>query len=204
MYSVKSIERKMPGLDYACLHNNRVWGCSNETGEIFCSALGDLTQWYTYDGLSTDSWAATIASPGKFTACCSYGRYVVFFKENEIIKVSGTKPSNYTTVSYNLPGVKAGCYKSVVNVDETLYYYSPVGFCSYSSGRPSKIDYALGTDKVENCIAARGGNKIFVGILFEQDENVNEIYGKEWELFVYDTQTDIWPVSYTHLRAHET
>ena len=55
----------MPDLDFICESENRLWGCSNETRTIYASALGDPTNFFSYQGLSTDSYAVAVGSEGR-------------------------------------------------------------------------------------------------------------------------------------------
>ena len=68
-----TVERTCPDMDYIVEHDNRLWGCSSEKHEIYCCALGDPTNWRKYSGLSTDSYAVTVGSPGVFTGMAVIG-----------------------------------------------------------------------------------------------------------------------------------
>ena len=56
------IERKIPELDYICESENRLWGVSNAKQTIYASAMGDPTNFFTYEGLATDSYALAVGS----------------------------------------------------------------------------------------------------------------------------------------------
>ena len=90
------IERKLPDLDFVCEFNNRLWGCSSANHEIYASKLGDPTNWNSYQGTAADSYAVSVGSDGEFTGVISQQGYVVFFKEDYIHTIYGTKPSNFS------------------------------------------------------------------------------------------------------------
>lgn len=184
-----TIERVMPpGLDDDKLIevNNRLWGCSSSQNEIYSCKQGDCTNWQAYsDGISTDSFAATIGCEGDFTAIARQNDSVIFFKENWIIKLYGTKPSNYTTAVFNVPGVEKGSGRSVTWVNGVLFYLSPSGVCRYSPGGQPVIisEEAFGNRKYKNGVGGRHRDKY---VLSAQNEN------GEYEMFTFDTKSGMW------------
>lgn len=83
-----TIERKVPDMAFITECNNRLWGCSKDGHEIYCCKLGDVKNWNVFSGISTDSWAATIGSDGKFTGAITFLGYPMFFKEDGFIKIA--------------------------------------------------------------------------------------------------------------------
>ena len=120
-----TLKREIPNLDFICVNENRCWGCKGDT--IYASKLGDPTNWNVFDGISTDSYAVDAGSDGDFTGCCSYLGYPVFFKEEHIYKVYGSRPSNFQLMGSATMGVKAGSHKTLAIAGETLYYLSRSG-----------------------------------------------------------------------------
>ena len=149
-----TIERVLPELDYICADKNRLWGCrygydsrGDLINEIYASKLGDFRNWYSYQGLSTDSYAATIGIPGQFTGCISYGGYPTFFKENAIIRVSGSYPAEYNVMQMEARGVQDGSHKSLAIVGEALYYKAPGGVMVYDGSLPQMISAEFGREE---------------------------------------------------------
>ena len=101
--------REVPALTRVCVNENRLWGTDGKT--IYASKLGDPFNFHVFDGLSTDSWQSGAVDAGEFTACVSYLGYPVFFKEDQVCKVYGDKPSNFQWTPSARLGVKAGCAK---------------------------------------------------------------------------------------------
>lgn len=183
-----TIERIMPTVDSGMMLevNNRLWACSSANNEIYSCKQGDVTNWQAFgDGISTDSYAATVGCEGEFTGIARQNDSVIFFKENWIIKLFGTKPSNFTLATYNVPGVERGSQKSIVWVNGVLYYLSHMGVCQYSPGSQPVVisERAFGNVKYKNGVGGRHHDKYFLSV---QDETDN------WHLFVYDTRSGLW------------
>lgn len=130
-----TISRKMP--DNLCNIiecGNRLWGTDAEGREIYASKLGDPFNWHAFTGISTDSYAITIGSGGKFTGAIAYGGYPHFFKENSILKIYGNYPFRLYTL--DCPGVDKNCEKSLAVLQGTIIYKSTDGFYAYDGSYP--------------------------------------------------------------------
>ncbi len=183
-----TIQRIAPESDFdKCIEvNNRLWTCSSENNEIYACKQGDCTNWQAYsDGISTDSYAMTVGCEGDFTGIARQNDSVIFFKENWVLKIYGTKPSNYTLATYNVLGVQKGSAKSVVWINGVLYYLSTKGVCRYSPGSQPEIisEGAFGNVKYKNGVAGRHNNKYYISA--QNDSG-------EYEFFVLDTETGLW------------
>ncbi len=181
--SAITIKRTVPDMDFVCEHNNRIWGCNSEKHEIYACKLGDPTNWNYFTDQSTASYAATVGSVGDFTGCISHGGYVLFFKENEIITLHGNKPSNFQLDYAKCRGVEKGSEKSLVVVNETLYYKSMYDVCAYGSTSPTPVSEALGNTHYKNAVAGALGSIYYISM---EDDN-----GEHW-LFSYDDKLGIW------------
>jgi len=175
------IERTVPDLDYICTNENRVWGCKGD--EIWASKLGDPYNWNVYDGVSTDSFMVESGTPGDFTACISFLGYPVFFKEDKILKVYGSYPSNYQTSASATLGVMSGCDKSVAVAGETLYYMSRSGIVAYGGGIPQSINTPFGSEKYTSAVGGSDGVKYYISM---KDSSNN------YSLFAFDTTRQMW------------
>lgn len=143
----------VPDIDYACVHDNRVFGVSTKLevsgvrrSIVYVSSLGNLYDWTTFsvegDYSESGAYAVEIASPGDFTGICSYRNHVVIFKQTEMYELYGQYPSTYSIVKV----ADVGCVdaSSIVTVDYTLYFASGGGIMAYSGGVPVNISRALG------------------------------------------------------------
>ena len=181
--------RSMPVLDFCVQHNNRLWGCRkgrNHKGdyvnEIYASKLGDPLNWFCYQGISTDSYAVSIASPGEFTGVGTTTDAVVFFKSDSVSAVYGSAPSDFTVTTFQCEGVQPGSAKSVVTVNGAIYYKSSNGVYVFSGYQPYCVSDAL-TAKYTNAAAACAGDKYYIRMTDGNNED---------KLFVYDTLLHIW------------
>lgn len=146
------IKRKVPEMEFICVDDNRIWGChygyktNSYVNEIYASRLGDFSNWYAYEGLATDSYAATVGIDGPWTGCITYQGYPTFFKENAVYKVYGTYPAEYQVIQDTIRGVQEGSWRSLCVLDEYLVYKSPTDIVVYDGSTPSTISLPLGRE----------------------------------------------------------
>lgn len=177
-----TLSREIPNMDFLCESGNRIWGCCSSHNEIYASKLGDPTNFEVFMGLSTDSYAASVGTDGPFTAATAFRGYVLFFKENCVHKIYGQNPPFTITTSY-IRGVQKGSHKSLVCLNETLYYKSPTGICTYEGSVPVCISSHLGNEYFIGAVAGALGNKYYICMTDKE---------KERRLFVYDEEKGIW------------
>lgn len=173
------VKRTAPSLDYICESDNRLFGCSSENHEIYASALGDPTNWNAFESLSTDSYAVTVGSDGDFTGCIAFMGYVLFFKEESILKLYGTKPSNFQLTTYPYRGVAKGCSDTLTIVNETLYYAAGNAIMRYDGAVPESISDKLGA--IENTAGSAGFYRDKLYMSLKDGDGV-------YQLYVYDTR----------------
>lgn len=178
-----TVSRTIPQMDFVCELNNRIWGCSNEKHEIYACKLGDATNWFAFDGLASDSYAATVGSDGDFTACCAFGGQVLFWKEDMVHKVMGTKPSNFQINDTPIRGVQQGCERSLCIVNESLMYKSREAVCVYDGGTPMDVSDALGAEMYEDAAAGAQGDRYYISMRGEDGG---------YDLYVFDEAKGLW------------
>lgn len=169
-----TVRRTVPDLEWICESGNRLWGVEGQT--IYASALGDPSNFYVFDGLSTDSFAAAVGTSGAFTGCAAYGGAALFWKEDCVHKVLGGFPAQYEIYSYRIPGVQAGSGKSLAVINEALYYKGRDGFYVYDGGTPELISGCFGARRFFDAAAGNDGGRYVVSM---RDE------AGAWGLFVY-------------------
>ena len=185
-----TITRLMPEMDFIIESGNRLWGCrygldlhGNFVNEIYASKLGDFKNWNVFDGISTDSYVASLGTDGQFTGATTHLGYPIFFKENCMHKVYGNFPANFQVQTINCRGVQKGCDKSLATVNEVLYYKSRTAVCAYDGSLPTEISNALGDEVYSNAVAGSLGNKYYISM--SDSKNA-------WHLFVFDTLRGMW------------
>ena len=177
------VERKVPDMAYITECNNRLWGCSKDGHEIYCCKLGDVKNWNCFRGNSTDSWAATIGSDGKFTGATTFLGYPMFFKEDSFIKISISATGGHATKETMCRGVQSGSDRSIAVLNEVLYYKSSAGICAYNGSLPYSISDDLGDTKYYDAVAGAIGDKYYVSM---RDSS------KKYSMFVFDSKNGIW------------
>ena len=182
-------QRRVPDLDWLTEHNNRVWGCSSTENVIYACKLGDATNWFSYRGTAADSYAVTVGSDGAFTGAATCMGYVLFFKENGLHKLYGTKPSDYQMSSIQCSGVAKGAHQSLCVINETLYYLSPDGVMAWDGSIPTKVSTALDPARLRNMKSALGGaldGRYYLHLVRGSGE------AQAVRLLVYDTERGLW------------
>ena len=181
--SAATLKRKVPDMDFITESGNRLWGCSNADHEIYACRQGDPKNWYSYLGIASDSYAATIGTKGDFTGAVTHLGYVTFFKEDVIQRVYGSKPSNFQLNDTCVRGVEKGSEHSAAMVNETLFYKSKSDVCCYSASLPQSVSRQLGAEPGKNASGGAMGRKYYLSVQNAEGE---------WELLVYDTEYGIW------------
>lgn len=181
--SAFKVERKMPDMAFITECNNRLWGCSKDGREIYCSKLGDFKNWNCFRGISTDSWAATLGSDGVFTGATTFLGYPIFFKEDSIIKISVSGTGGHALKETKCRGVQKGSENSIAILNETLYYKSTSGICGYNGSLPYSVSDDLGNERYYDAVAGAVGDRYYVSM-----RDANGKYG----LFVFDIKNGIW------------
>ena len=180
-----TIAREIPDMDFIVESANRIWGCSSEKHEIYASVLGDAKNWNTFAGLSTDSYAMTVGSGGRFTGACAHLGDVLFFKEDMIHRMMGTKPANFQLTDTACRGVGTGNDKSICTVNETLYYRSAHDVCAFGAALPGSISLQLGAVQYSKAVGGVLKGRYYLCMAVTGD-------GGGHALLVYDTNTGVW------------
>ena len=179
------VERRVPDLEYLTECDNRVWGCSSSENVIYACKLGDPTNWFSYRGIAADSYAVTVGSDGPFTGAATCMGYALFFKENTLHKLYGSKPSDFQLSSLRCRGVARNAARSLCVLNETLYYLSPDGVMAWDGSIPAKVSAALDAGRLANVKQAVGG--ALDGRYYLHVSRENEV-----RLLVYDTERGLW------------
>lgn len=179
--------RRVPRMEYVTENANRVWGCNSEENVIYSCKLGDPTNWYSYRGIASDSYAVNVGSDGPFTGAATCMGYVLFFKENCLHKLYGSRPADYQLVSVQCRGVAKQASKSMCVLAEVLYYLSHDGVMAWDGSLPVKISGGLDNTWLMNVRGAVGG------VLDTRYYLHLRVPGRnETRLLVYDTERRLW------------
>lgn len=183
------MSRRAPDMDYITVCNNRLWGCRygpDENGqflnEIYASKLGDPRNWQVFEGLSTDSYAASRGATGPFTGAITYNDNPLFFRENGVEKVFPSASGAHQIVYHELDGVESGSSASIEIIDDKLYYKSRSGIMCYTGSLPALVSPQFGENRYQDAIAGKYEKKYLVSMLGPDGRR----------LFVLDTRSGIW------------
>lgn len=184
------VERRVPVMDFVIEAGNRLWGCrygENAQGtmvnELYCSKLGDFRNWESFRGISTDSWMASVGTPGPFTGAANLGGYPMFYKETVRHKIWPSSTGAHQVTAIPCSGVKAGCGGSVAQVNGAAIYKTLHGFCLDDGSTPVPLPNVFGEREYENALGHGWDGKYYVSM---QDEQ------QQWHLFVYDLARKLW------------
>lgn len=178
-----TISRKIPDLDFICEKDNRLYGVNNSEKTIYVSALGDPTNMYAYEGVSTDSFAVAVGGEGNFTGCCKYAESVLFFKEDKIYKLVGSYPAEFALYSYDVDGLESGSEKSPAVINEVLYYKGKNGVFAYTGGIPSLISDNFGEKAFSQAVGGSDGICYYLAAKDEQGVD---------KLLSFNTRLGLW------------
>ena len=184
-----TVERVCPPMDFVVECNNRLWGCKygvvngKTVNEIYACRQGDFKNWYAYLGVSTDSYAVSLGSDGPFTGAVTFGGYPIFFKQDCLHKIYGNIPANYQLLTTVCRGVEKGMHKSIVTVNNTLFYKSPVDFCAYDGSLPLGISQKLTRCNFKDIVGGGLRDKVYWSVVEEDGSR---------SLLVYDASTAQW------------
>lgn len=176
--------REVPELDLICESGNRLFGVNNAQRTVYVSALGDPGNFYIYDGLPTDSARLTLGADGDVTGCVAYSGSVLFWQEDCLHKLMGSRPSAFEARTYHIAGLQRGSEKSMVIVNETLYYKSRDGVYAYSGSTPKLVSAPLGDAPYEEAVAGSDGRRYYI--------SMKRTDTGAWELLTYDTRQGLW------------
>lgn len=186
-----AVYRKAPELQFACSWRNRIWGCcykdTTDDGflnEIYGSALGDMDNFYKYEGTAADSYTVSVGTGEEFTGIAQLEDCVIFFKEDRYYILTGSEPP-FSLSEYSGAGIQNGSAKSAVVINGYVYYKSYGGIMRMSpDSRPVRVSDALGVDKWEDAIAGTDGEKYYV--------SMRRVGSEQRDFFIYDTTTGLW------------
>lgn len=184
-----TVRRDVPDCDYVCESNNRLWGCKygmvdgKPINEIYASKLGDFRNWRVYMGASTDSYAVSVGTDGKFTGAVTLRGYPTFFKEGCIHRVTGSFPAQYQVSTTMCRGVQEGSERSLQVVGESLYYKGRTDVMQYDGSLPVSISASLGRAQYYEGVGGAWGNKYYLSM--RDTDGV-------WHLMVWDAAKGMW------------
>lgn len=175
-----TISRTVPKMEYIVEAGNRLWGCNSEYNEIYGSKLGDYKNWNVFAGISTDSWVASVGTPGNFTGAINHGGYPVFYKQDSKHKIWPSSNGAHQLSSTPCNGVMSGCAHSLAVYGNNVLYLSVNGVCLDDGSGPVVISQKLEPGHYQNGRGTVHRDKYYLCI------------NSDSSLFVYDLRKQLW------------
>ena len=175
------IRREIPEMDFMFECSNRLWGAKGK--RIYASKLGDPTNWYYFDGLSTDSWSIDTQTKGNILG--GWGDYYPYFlREDGMTVVYGTVPSGYQVYDkLGVPGLAAGEQRSIAHAGGLTFWLSRDGIVVYGGDGWRIEKDALRDWNIWDMIGVSAGTKAYF---------VCKYGNKSSFLTCYDSTTGLW------------
>ena len=171
-----------PAFSDITVHDNRLWGATVNGEHIYGSASDDIGD---FTGASINDRLAVRLTPypsGAFSGLCSYGSYLIAFKEDAFILIYGSAAAGYRYET--MPGVGCTDPKSIAVTPDGVIFLSYKGFYSYSGSTPRLISDKLDMQYTA-AVAGFDGNIYYAAALRSDGER---------ELLAYDMRYGTWHV----------
>ncbi len=184
-----TVRTVVPDMDYVVECGNRLWGCyygvadSERINEIYACKLGDFKNWQSFQGISTDSYAASRGAEGAFTGAAVLNDTPLFFREGSFEKVFPAADGAHRIVTVYAPGIQKGSWQSALVIGGVLYYKGTDGVYAYTGSVPQMISYKLGDTPYSDAVAGSRGSKYYL--------SVRDGAGS-YHLFVFDALRGLW------------
>jgi hypothetical protein len=123
-----------------------------------------------------------LGEEGAFTGAATVGGYPVFFKENSLHKIYGSRPENFRIQSLSCVGVAPGCEKSIAHLGNGVIYEGRDGFYFYDGSMPVKLSQDLEGKTYEGGIGGVLDSVYYVTVQEEGQEKV----------LTYDSKNRLW------------
>lgn len=162
--------RVIPNLSACCACGDRVYGIAGK--KIYVSAAGSATDFYS--GATGDgSHAVTLSSDadGVFTALSSWQGYMVFFKDDHICKLLGSRADSFTLQDRRGVGIPAALAHTLCEVGDALYYAAAGGVWRYRGQEPEWI-CSFGGDTAQGGCGGTDGRAYYLSVSTNRTDRV--------------------------------
>lgn len=183
-----TLRRYVPDMDYVCECGNRLWGCKygivngESVNAVYGSALGDFKSWNSFQGLASDSYAASRGSDGVFTAAAAYLGSVLFFKEHSIERLYISGSGAHQVVTLECDGVAKGSHRSLAMCEGVLYYHGVGGVYGFDGSLPQLLSEPLGDFRGSSAVGGVVDGVYYLALTAEDGKH----------LFTLDTKRGLW------------
>lgn len=177
-----SVGRYVPDLDVMFEQGNRMWGAKGK--DIYASALGDPSNWFTFDGTAADSWYLRAQAKGDVRGGFDMGSYPAFLTGESMLIVYGTMPSAYQLYERSVPGLRTNGQASIVSAGDYHFWHSPEGMVMYSGDGFRVLSDVFGDWPYMQVLSGvSAGQRAFLAAQLDEDVP---------ELLIFSAQTGQW------------
>ena len=183
-----TLRRYVPDMDYICQCGNRLWGCKygivngEAVNAVYGSALGNFKSWNSFQGLASDSYAASRGSDGVFTGAAAYLGSVLFFKEHSIERLYISGNGAHQVVTLECDGVAKGSHRSLAMSEGVLYYHGVGGVYGFDGSLPQLLSEPLGDIRGSSAVGGALDGVYYLALTAEDGKH----------LFTLDTKRGLW------------
>jgi len=174
------ISKYVPEIIYTCEFAGRVFGLDPYGEYIYASKLHEPLNFTQYDGLADSSWYSEVDSSGEWTGMIVNNSQLYCFKKDRIYVLYGDNSKNFCIAKSFGPGCIDG--RSICIVNNNIYYLGSDGIYAYRSGVSQKVSEKLGEFNYKEAVCCGFGSLLYACLKND----------KSCELFVFDTNRDIW------------
>ena len=178
-------KRVIPNLSACCVCGDRVYGIAGK--KIYVSAAGSATDFYS--GSTGDGSHAVILSSdadGVFTALSSWQGYVVFFKDDHVCKLLGSRADSFTLQDRRGVGVPSALAHTLCEVGDALYYAAAGGVWRYRGQEPEWVCSFGGNTALGGC-GGTDGRAYYLSVSTNQANQVFLYIPEEGRWYPEDT-----------------
>ena len=153
--------RVVPDLERVCVSGDRVYGTNGQ--EVYVSAAGSALDFYSRGTGDGSGAALRLSSDGDITACAVGQGSVIFFKQDSICKLLGSRADNFTLQERPGVGVPAELADSLCEVAGDLYYAARGGVYRYRGQESERIS-PLGDAAVQDAVGGTDGAAYYLSL----------------------------------------
>lgn len=172
--------RVVPDLERVCVSGDRVYGIAGK--DVYVSAAGSPLDFYSRgDADGRSGVRLRLSSEGDITACAAWQGYVVFFKEDSICKLLGTRSDSFTLQERPGVGLTARLADTLCEVGGSLYYLNERGVYRYGGQEPRRIS-PVGETRGLGGVGGTDGVAYYLAVNL----------GGTWRQYCYHPDADRW------------
>lgn len=201
--AVSSLTDAPAGGNYIETFAERVWCVVGN--DLHGCALGNATNWSTFNGDDADPYIKTVETPDGETinAIQAGNSHLTIFKPNSIHELFGGVPSDFRTipVTFNTGAVSN---QAITSVEGTFYFIHQTGFFQYSGGTLPDKNFSkpiqdlinrINPAQIAKCVVGSNGKYVYSAIPLDSATEPDTIIEYNTEFGVFSVWKDFAPLN---------